>query len=51
MAALAATSTMLPLAAATSMPAVASITNWPVRAAPKRRMAEGEKSAETIPTP
>ena len=51
MTALAATSARLPLAAATSMPAVASIVNWPVRAAPKRRMVEGERSAETIPTP
>ena len=51
MTALAATSARLPLAAAKSMPAVASIVNCPVRAAPNRRMAEGEKSAETIPTP
>ena len=51
MTALAATSARLPLPAAKSIPAVASMTNWPVRAAPKRRMAGGERSAETIPTP
>ena len=51
MTALAATRARLPLPAVKSMPAVASMTNWPVRAAPNRRMAEGERRAESIPTP